>query len=557
MSRVSFVLCALALAACGGATSQQPPATTPGSGTTVEIERVAVPAKAPPPASGTRTEARFPAIARAQTASGLELNTVPLHQLPIVTIKLVVRGGSASDPEGMPGVAQLTASMLKEGTYKKSSAKLAEAVDFLGAQLGVGSGHDTLVIHFQALAEHFDTALDLIAEIALQPAFAQDELDKLKKRELARLSLQSQDPHFLAARELRKALYGKHPYASVDTTPAVVRKIKRQDLMRWHKRAFTPGNAFLVVTGDVTPERVQAGADRAFAKWTGKSAALAPSVEPPVATQRSVVIVDRPESVQSMIYYGNLALPRADKDFIPLTVANQVLGGSASSRLFMDLREKRSLTYGAYSDVDELVQIGPFAASAAVRTEVTAEAIAAFTEHLERITKEKVGQAEISDAKRYLTDRFPLRIDTAGKIASLVVELRQFGLPDSYWDSFRDAIEGVSPEAALAAAQRYIRPAQSTLVVVGKAAAFKPALDAYGPVTVVDTDGNIVVQPKTAAAPAPAAASAAPAAPSPAKAPPAKPSPQQTPGASAPSVPPQVPPAAPASAPAQPVAPAK
>jgi zinc protease len=554
-------LCALALTACGGASTQQPPTATPGGGTTVEIERHAVPAKAPPPASGARTEARFPAIARAQTASGLELNTVPLHQLPIVTIKLVVRGGSASDPADMPGVAHLTATMLKEGTWKKSSAKLAEAVDFLGAQLGVGSGHDTLVIHFQALAEHFDTALELVAEIALQPSFAQDELDKLKKRELARLSLQSQDPHFLATRELRKALYGEHPYADVDTTAAVVRRVKRQDLIRWHRRAFTPGNSFLVVTGDVTPERVKAGAERAFSAWSGKvSAPLAPVV-PPTATQRKVVIVDRPESVQSMIYYGNLALARGDKDFIPLTVANQVLGGSASSRLFMDLREKRSLTYGAYSDVDELVQIAPFAASAAVRTEVTADAIAAFTEHLERITKEKVGEAELADAKRYLTDRFPLRIETSAKIASLVVELRQFGLPDDYWDNFRSMIEGVTPEAALAAAQRYIRPTQSTLVVVGKAAAFKPALDAYGPVTVVDTDGNIVVQPKgatSAAANAPVAApaSAKSSAPTPDKQAATPPAPQ-TPGASAPSVPPQVPPGAPASAPSQPVAPAK
>jgi len=503
-ARIQTLALGLALAGCSSAT-QTPAATNTTPADKVQTQHALNPhAKQPPPASGARRDVKFPPIARVTTASGLELNTVEIKTLPIVKIRLVVRSGSSSDPEAQPGIASLTASMMKEGTLKKSSAKLAEAVDYLGASLSVGSDQDSIAIDFQALSEQFDTAMDLIAEVALQPAFAQGELDKLKKRELARLSLQSQDPHFLAAREFRKALYGTHPYAHVDTTAAVVKKVKADDLKRWHKRAFVPGNAFVVVTGDVSPDRVQAAAERVFGKWKGTVTAAAASVAPPTATGRNVVIVDRPESVQSMIYYGNLALARGDASYIPLTVANQVLGGSASSRLFMDLREKRSLTYGAYSDVDDFVQVAPFSAFAAVRTEVTAQAVAAFTEHLKRITQEKAGEVELADSKRYLTDRFPLRIETIGKIAGLVSELRQFGLPDSYWDGFRGAIEGVTADAALAAAQRYIRPDASTLVVVGKAAAFKSALEAYGPVTVVDTDGNVLVQPKTQAAAAPA-----------------------------------------------------
>jgi zinc protease len=493
----SLLSCLWLVAACGGGATQAPAAqgTTPANSATTPLATPPPAAKQPPPASGERRDVKFPAIARATTSSGLELNTVEIDTLPIVKIRLVVRSGSASDPAAMPGIASLTASMLKEGTKKKSSAKLAEAVDFLGASISVGNDEDSMAIDFQALAEHFDTALDLVAEVALSPAFAEDELAKLKKRELARLSLQSQDPHFLAAREFRKALYGAHPYAHIDTTEAVVKKVKIADLKSWHKAAFVPGNAFLVVTGAVAPDRVKASAERAFGKWTGKVTPSAASAAPPAPTTRSVFIVDRPESVQSMIYYGNLALTRNDPGYIPLTVINQVLGGSASSRLFMDLREKRSLTYGAYSDFDDFVQVAPFSATAAVRTEVTAQAVAAFTEHLDRIVKEKAGEAELVDAKRYLTDRFPLRIETVGKIAGLVSELREFNLPDDYWDKFRASIEGVSAEAALEAAQRYIRPGQSTLVVVGKAAAFKPALEVYGPVTVVDTDGNVLVKP--------------------------------------------------------------
>jgi zinc protease len=503
----------IVLCACASAPSPAPEQPMHGApGSTVEIEK-GVARKEAPPASGTRRDVRFPSIARTQTESGLELDTVSLPQLPVVQIKLVVRSGSASDPDKQPGLAGLTAAMLKEGTLKRNSAKLAEAVDFLGANLNVGSDSDSVVIDLHALSEHFKEALELVAEIATKPSFSPDELEKLRKRELARLQLRMQSPHFLASREFSKALYGKHPYAHVDTTPEVVKRVKRTDLQQWHRRHFGPNNAFLVVVGNVTPDQVKSAADAAFKGWAKASAPAPAAAEPPVRETREVILVDRPKSVQSVIYFGNLALPRAHPDFIPLLVANQVLGGSAASRLFMDLREKRSLTYGAYSDVDDRVQIGPFNAFASVRNDVTAQAMAAFSEHLDRIVREPPSARELADAKRYLVDRLPLRIETPDKIAGLVSQLRLYGLPDDYWDTFGPQIERVTPEGALAAAQKYIRPAKSVIVVVGEAAAVKPALDGYGAITVVDVEGELVVkaeaQPAGAAQPAPAGAASA------------------------------------------------
>jgi predicted Zn-dependent peptidase len=334
-------------------------------------------------------------------------------------------------------------------------------VAFLGANLQVGSDNDRVVIAIEALAEHFQEALGLVAEIATAPAFNQGELDKLKKRELARLELRTQSPHFLAARELHKALYGGHPYAHVDTTPAVVAKVKREDLVNWHRQYFAPNNAFLVVTGAVSAEQVHAGAERAFGRWSKRLIPVVKSAEPTLPVKREVIIVDRRPSVQSVIYHGNLALPRASADFIPLLVSNQVLGGSAAARLFMDLREKRSLTYGAYSSVAERLQIAPFTAYASVRNEVTGDAMAGFEEHLRRIVSEPAGQDELAAAKHFLIDRFPLRIETADKIADLVADLRMYGLPDDYWDHFGQAIDQVTPDQALAAAQKYIRPTKA------------------------------------------------------------------------------------------------
>jgi zinc protease len=511
--RAIAATCAL-LAACGGTTSQTPAAqqaTALPPATTVTVQKNPV-AKEQPPAPGPQPQVRFPKVERSQSSAGLELDTVELHQLPVVQIQLVIRSGSAADPEKQPGLAHLTAAMLKEGSYRRPSAKIAEAIDFLGANLGVDNDTDRVFVTMTVLAEHFDEGLALLAEVATKPGFDQKELDKLKKRELARLELQSQSPRFLASREFNKALYGAHPYAHIDTTEDVIKHVKRADLAGWHQSHFAPNNAFLVVAGDVTPEQVKQSVEHAFAGWQRRKIPPLEYPQLPAAEARKVILVDRPQSVQSVIYYGNLALARNAPDFVPLLVANQVLGGSAASRLFMDLREKRSLTYGAYSEIDERVQLAPFSAYAAVRNEVTGQAMAAFNEHLERIVKDLPSAQEMQNAKHYLIDRFPLRIETPSKIASLVADLRTYDLPDDYWDRFGKEIEQVTPEQALAAAQKYIRPDQGTIVVVGEATVTKPALESYGPVTVVDTDGKLVVKSDTAAPAAAAPARSAPAA---------------------------------------------
>ena len=521
---LAAISCGFLLAACGGSSSL-PPAAKPANAApppppaASEIQPApAPPGKQSPPPSGAARDIHFPPIARANTSSGLEINTVPLRGVPVVQVKLVIRTGSAADPADLPGTAQFVAQMLKEGTLKKTSAKIAETVDFLGARLNVNNDEEQVSISIQALSDQLPDALALVAELATQPAFNDAELKKLKKRELDRLSLSSQSPNFLARREFWKALYGQHPYSHIDTTKDVIAKIKRTDLAKWHQKYFTSTNAFLVVAGEVTAENVQAQADKAFKAWTPRPVPGLEYPQPPTRTAREVVLVDRPESVQSVIYMGNLALARRDPDYVPLLVANQVLGGSAASRMFMDLREKQSLTYGAYSDVDEGLVPVPFRAFAAVRNEVTAQAMKAFVHHLERISSELVPAAELADAKRLLIDSFPLHIETPGEIAALVAELRTYGFPDNYWDGFRAEIQAVTAEQALAVAKKYIQPQKALIVVVGKAAAVKPFLDPYGPVKVLDTEGKVVVDEVKAQKPpvAPAATSAPVASPTPA-----------------------------------------
>jgi len=479
-------LCAFSLlAACSkGGTSTE-------SETAKDAQAKAQPEREPPPAPGEAKDLSLPPVQIAELKNGLQVNTIVTDQLPVVYATLVIRSGGESDPAKLPGLSGLVAQMLKEGTTKRSSAEIAEEIEFLGADLWASSDEENTYVGVRALTEQFDVVMGILAEVAGKPSFRNKELAKLKKRELDRLALSEREPRYIARRTFYRQLYGQHPYGTVDTTPRAVKRVRRQDLVRWHHEHFVGKNAFLVVAGDVDPDQVAEATQKMFGAWNAGKRAAPTYGDPPRPTDRKILVVDRPGSVQSVIYMGNLAIARANREWIPLVVSNQVLGGSAASRLFMDLREKRSLTYGAYSAIAERVDIGPFVAYASVRTEVTTEAIGAFFEHLVRIHQEPAEPQELLNAKRYLSDSFPLKVDTPGKLSELVVELRTFGLPDDYWDNYRQSIRKTSGSEAQYVARSYIRPKESLVVIVGQAADFAQSLQQFGPVTVVSPDGEV------------------------------------------------------------------
>ena len=476
---------ALMLGACGGSKGSAGAASETAKDAQAETKREA------PPSPGEAKDMSLPPVLVSSLDNGLQVNTIVTDQLPVVYATLVIRSGGESDPPKLPGLAGLVAQMLKEGTTKRSSAEIAEEIEFLGADLWASSDEENTYIGVRALAEQFDVVMAILGEVAGKPAFTSKELEKLKRRELDRLALSEREPRYIARRTFYRQLYGQHPYGTVDTNPRAVKRVRRQDMVRWHREHFVGKNAFLVVAGDVDPDRVAEAAQKTFGTWNAGRRSAPTYTEPPKPTNRNILVVDRPGSVQSVIYIGNLAIARANREWIPLMVSNQVLGGSAASRLFMDLREARSLTYGAYSSIGERVDIGPFVAYASVRTEVTTEAIGAFFEHLERIHVEPAEPEELVNAKRYLSDSFPLKVDTPGKLSELVVDLRTFGLPDDYWDRYRQAIRKTSASEAQYVARSYIRPKDSLVVIVGQAADFAQSLQRFGPVTVVSPDGEI------------------------------------------------------------------
>lgn len=480
-------LAILALAACGK--EPEAPEIEPTIG-----EEAEAPVHIPPPGPGEPRELHFPKTESRALESGLQILTAPSEGLPIVYAELVFRVGDAHAPRDRAGLATLTAKMLELGTKKRSQEALAEAIEYLGASLHISSDPDSVRIRIRSLSEHLGEVLSLLDEIGFDPSFDQAELDKLKRRELDRLNLNLANPDYLSRIHFYEALYGEHPYAELDTDEEVIQSLKRSDLISFHQAHFTPENAVLIVAGEVDEGSLREAIDASFGKRAAKAKAVerAELPEPKRAQGTRVLLIDRPDSVQSTIRIGNLALPRSAPDYLALEVANEVLGGSASSRLFMDLREKRSLTYGAYSGVASRVGVGPFAAMTRVRNEVTFEAIDAMFEHLARIVSEAPSETELEAAKNALILSFPRSIDSLGKIVDLLAERVLYGLPDDYWDRYREQVAEIGLEQALEAANRYIRPKDALLVVVGKASELAEGLRRYGPVSVVDARGSLL-----------------------------------------------------------------
>lgn len=447
-----------------------------------------MPTKIPAPPPGKGRDVEFPAVHSTTLRSGLVLDLVEYRALPVLYLRLVIDTRGVSAAERVAGLRRASARMLREGTLRRSSAEIADAIEFVGGDMGIDLAHDNVTLTYRVLPDHATIALELLAEVVRQPNYPEDELEKYKRRELDRLAVTVTDPNWLASRAFYGGLYDKHPYAMTDVTPDAVRSLARGAIAAFHDRVYVGGAATIVAVGDVDRAAFTALVDRVFGDWERGAPPAVTHAAPPGRTAREIVLVDRPSSVQSVLFLGNLALRRQDPDYIPLRVANQVLGATASSRLFLDLREKRSLTYGAYSRIDEMADVSPFRASASVRNEVTGEALGAFFENIERWRKEPATADEMQNARTYLTGVLPIYMETPSSIASMIAMQRTLGLPADYWSTYRAKIAAVTAEQALAAAAKYVHPDQMLVVVVGKAAAVEPALRAFGPVRVVPAE---------------------------------------------------------------------
>jgi len=463
------------------------------------IESIETPAskverKSKAPLSREVLQVKLPKPIEAKLQNGLTVLILEDHRTPSVFVQLHIGGaGAVFEPPSMTGLANVTAQMLREGTKSRTSLQIAEEVDRLGATLGAAGsfGSSQVVFSASGLSDNFDSWFALAVDVLLNPSFPREELEKLKQRQRAQLRQQRSAANFLVNERFYRAVYGDHPAATVSPTVESLDALTQEALVQWYRERYAPQNALLAIAGDVRAQELIPRLEKWFASWQRNDVKRTWPPNPVAATSRKVYLVHRPNSVQTTVALGNIAIERRSPDYIPMVVMNHILGGGSSGRLFLNLREEKGYTYGVYSDFSALRYPGPWRAGGNMRTEVTAGALVEFFKEIGRIRDQTVPSAELEDSKRAIAARFALSLEQPTAILGLAVSRVQFRLPEDYWDTYPAKIMSVTAEDVQRVARKYLDPDAMQLVAVGDGLKIQSVLEPYGPVEVYDSSGKL------------------------------------------------------------------
>lgn len=424
--------------------------------------------------------------------NGLRIVIFQDSRLPLVSYRLAFLSGDSDDAADSVGLTSAMASMLTEGTENYSSLALAEKVERLGAAVSASSSDDFTVVAASALALYNSEILELLAEVTFRPSFPENELDLYRRNTVENLKFQRSQPTFLASEQTARILYGEHPYSRVAPSAADIEKLSSADLFACHRRSFVPNNAVLIVVGDVDQASLLGEIERLFGEWERGPVEHNIHDLPAIPEASTLTIVDRPGSAQANIVLANLAIKRDDPDYFAVLVMNQVLGAGASSRVFMNLREEKGYTYGAYTRTDTKRRAGDFEATAEVRTAVTGDSLKEFFYELNRIRDEDVAENELADAKNFLTGVFPIRAETQEGLTNLIVSQELYGLGDDYLQTYRANVSAITADDVRRVAGKYIHPDRLAIVIVGDAGEILPQASEYASsISIFDADGNV------------------------------------------------------------------
>jgi zinc protease len=447
-------------------------------------------------------------------ANGLTVVVVRQTEQPIVNVRMLIRAGSAQDPADKPGVAEMVATLLDQGTTTRSASEIADTIDYMGGGLGTGAGTDLSYANTILLQSNLDEGLQLLADVIRRPAFAQDELDRQREQVLSALKVSYQDPDYVAGAVVERLIFGFHPYGRPGNgTPESVAAISRDDLVAFHSRFYHPNNTMLAIVGDVSVETTVAAVEKAFGDWARGTATAEAAAEPPDPTRR-IVVVDRPGAVQTEIRVGQIAIRRNHDDYMPLNIAVKILGGEGGNRLQGVLRSDRGLTYGASADMDAFQRSGAIVADTDTRTETTVEALKLTVGEFVRLQQEAVAERELGSAQAFLAGNFALTIETPDAIALKVLNAIFYGLELKDLPEYPDQVYRVTTADIQRVSKAYLRPGRLAIVLVGDSRKFladlrKAGFDNYEVVKLDELDLSTAnlkrARPAAAQAPTPAA----------------------------------------------------
>jgi predicted Zn-dependent peptidase len=434
-------------------------------------------------------ELHLPGIEKRTLSNGLPVWVVAQHKVPVVHIELAVGSGSGADPAQKFGLASLTAGMLDEGAGARSALEIADAIDYLGAELETSSSSDASYVDLHVPVARLGDALPVMADVVAHPTFPEAELKRLREERLTSLLQAEDDPAQLIQFAFPRLVYGAaHRYgtASIGTAQSL-RGFTRADLASFHASAYRPQNATLVVSGDVTAANVAPMLESTLGQWNANPATASTAVtDARQLTARRVYLIDKPGAAQSQIRIGWIGVPRSTPDYFALRVLNTILGGAFTSRLNQNLREEHGYAYGASSAFDMRRAAGPFFAAAGVQTDKTADALKEFFNELNRI-HDPVGVEEIEKAKNYLSLLLPRNFETTRATANALAQIAVYGLPQDFYATYGQRVRAVTAADVKRAAEKYIQPDKFAVVIVGDRKAIEPGVRALnlGPMTIV------------------------------------------------------------------------
>jgi len=444
----------------------------------IRVDRTRLPALRPDPPF------HFPSIRKTRLDSGLSIWTVEHRSLPVLTAVVLLRIGSAADPEGRPGLASLTGDMLDEGAGTRSALAVNDALARIGAQFDTEVGPDATIVTLTTLARFRARALELLGDIVMRPRFEAHEFTRVRQLRMSRLRQLRDLAPAVADRAFASIVYAGHPYGHLAIgTERALEQLQLDDVAAFHARAYVPSETTVIVVGDGTHDELTAAAAEHFGPWRAAAlpddlaSALARCLDAPRRAGARAAMVDRPRAAQSELRIGHASARRSSPDYHALLVLNAVLGGQFVSRINMNLREDKGFTYGARTSFDFRRGPGPFLLQVSVQTGVTGAAVRESLNELTAIRDGRpVDDRELALAKASLTRGYPRNFETAEQIARSVTQLALHDLADDYFEAFVPTIAALDVAAVERAARAHLQPERLTTVVVGDRAAVEPQL---------------------------------------------------------------------------------
>lgn len=430
-------------------------------------------------------EVKLPPVERTEFDNGMVLLVMKDSRLPLVNMQLAIWGGSASDPKGLEGVCDLTATLVRKGAGRLSAVEMAEKVEFMGGTLSSSAGKDYSLVAAEFLAKDFEEALNLVGDVVLRPSFESEEFQREKAKTLGRIEQVADDPFELADREFGMFLLAEHPYGHpTNGTLASVRDLEIEDVRDYHDRFYRPQRTVLAVVGDVDTDTVLEAVQGTFSDWQRRGEEMANPPAPPSRKGRRILLIDKPDATQTQIRIGNLAVSRTDASYVPLYVANVLFGGGFTSRLIDEIRVNRGLSYSPHSRFYSMASGGMFIIKEYTRNELAMETIEVTLDLVRGLREEQIPEDELTKTKNYVNGLFPLRLERPESLAARLLEIELYDLGEDYLSRFPTMVEGVTGGTLSETAGKYVAFDDFTFTIVGVAELLQEPLSKYGEVEV-------------------------------------------------------------------------